>query len=114
MPRFPPGGQRPDPSAGRRFAETCPAQGWWVFDNAPAYNIRVVNLSLTETVASSYNPDWEAVSDPRAGCHPRPEGRRTSPRTRLVASPWSRRRPRRGADVRPSQPPRSSLARCET
>jgi serine protease AprX len=26
----------------------------WVFDNAHAYNIRVVNLSLTETVASSY------------------------------------------------------------
>jgi serine protease AprX len=26
----------------------------WVFDNAQAYNIRVVNLSLTETVASSY------------------------------------------------------------
>jgi serine protease AprX len=26
----------------------------WVFDNAHAYNIRVVNLSLTETVPSSY------------------------------------------------------------
>jgi serine protease AprX len=26
----------------------------WVFDNAHAYNIRVVNLSLTETVTSSY------------------------------------------------------------
>jgi serine protease AprX len=26
----------------------------WVFDNAHAYNIRVVNLSLTETVKSSY------------------------------------------------------------
>jgi serine protease AprX len=26
----------------------------WVFDNAQAYNIRVVNLSLTETVKSSY------------------------------------------------------------
>jgi serine protease AprX len=26
----------------------------WVFDNAHAYNIRVVNLSLTETVESSY------------------------------------------------------------
>jgi len=26
----------------------------WVFDNARAYNIRVVNLSLTETVPSSY------------------------------------------------------------
>jgi serine protease AprX len=26
----------------------------WVFDNARAYNIRVVNLSLTETVTSSY------------------------------------------------------------
>ena len=26
----------------------------WVFDNAHAYNIRVVNLSLTETVQSSY------------------------------------------------------------
>jgi serine protease AprX len=32
----------------------------WVFDNAHAYNIRVVNLSLTETVKSSYT---ESVLD---------------------------------------------------
>ena len=41
---------RPD---GVRSSDVIAALGW-VFDNAHKYNIRVVNLSLQETVASSY------------------------------------------------------------